>query len=426
MELPYVLSLHGFDQRHALQYGLNDTQAAVVGWFANFSLTGNQEKKDYKGKTYYWVVYSKVVEDLPLCHLHPAYIGILFRKFTSGPTPILEKYLTSVRGKPRIYYRFIDGVHPFLLGHSMPKLIESIDEPASKKKYRTLHPEVVHILDELYDIETIGKDGEPKTLFSYTKKAYENDESKFAYMKKFNDYCLDIYNGTFTRHKYPWTDDFLSKNNWFIDEEKNRIKLKACKNNWAKVKQIIISAAIHYEQWFHEESGKANFARDNTNIGSWMYDSFTGSSLFYACIQNRIPVARDIAQNKIADEIVNELPDPIYRETKQLTHSMFVGCNKTEDAQIWIAIEKVYELERLIRKTYKSDNCVATYLGPPTVWTVEYLQWLPTCWGPSTSTMLKPYHVGIKGKPWIDFLKSNVDLVETLGLDTLVEMSNRI
>lgn len=418
--------MHGFDQRHALQYGLNDTQAAVLRWFANFYLSGNQEKKDYKGKVYYWVLYSKVAEDLPLCHLHPAYIGILFRKFTSGPTPILEKYRTSVNGKPRIYYRFIDGVYSFLLGYQMPKLIESTSEPSSKKKYRTLHPEVITILDELNDIETIGKDEETKTLFSFTKKAYENGESKFEYMKKFNQYCLDLYDGKFTRHKYPWTDDFLAKNAWCINEEKNQARIRACKGNWDKVKRVIISAAIHYERWFHEESGHSTFARKNTNIGSWMYDSFNGTSLFYACIQNVVPIAKDIMQTKIADELVNELPDVIYIETKKLTHSLFSSCNNVEDAQIWIAIKKVYELECLIRKTYKSDHRVATYLGPPAVWTVEYLQWLPTCWGPSTDIKLKPYHVGIKGKPWKDYLRSNVDLVEVVGMDELIRLGYQV
>lgn len=408
------------------KYQLSLLELTVIDWLLNFMTSTHQESKTKPtGSTYYWVKTSKITSDLDWLGCHPNSMGLLLQRLIKKG--VLEKWDTSVRNKRRIYYKFNDIPLNELKGRTMNKLVAMPDDvSSSKKKYRTLHPEVITILDELNDIETIGKDEETKTLFSFTKKAYENGESKFEYMKKFNQYCLDLYDGKFTRHKYPWTDDFLAKNAWCINEEKNQARIRACKGNWDKVKRVIISAAIHYERWFYEESGHATFARKNTNIGSWMYDSFNGTSLFYACIQNVVPIAKDIMQTKIADELVNELPDVIYVETKKLTHSLFSSCNNVEDAQIWIAIKKVYELECLIRKTYKSDHRVATYLGPPAVWTIEYLQWLPTCWGPSTDVMLKPYHVGIKGKPWKDYLRSNVDLMEVVGLDTLVDLGHQI
>jgi hypothetical protein len=56
----------GFSQQHLLNLGLGMDEAMILRWFVDFQGTGKMRPVIHDGKTWLWVNYSGVLEDLPI------------------------------------------------------------------------------------------------------------------------------------------------------------------------------------------------------------------------------------------------------------------------------------------------------------------------------------------------------------------------
>lgn len=59
-------NIHGFSQHRAVELGLTNDDLLVLRWFVDFCSSGKMQKIEESGKTYYWVRYQAVLDDLPI------------------------------------------------------------------------------------------------------------------------------------------------------------------------------------------------------------------------------------------------------------------------------------------------------------------------------------------------------------------------
>lgn len=61
-------TIHGFSQEKSIELDLTNDDLLVLRWFVDFKETGSMEKQfdKEKDKFFYWVKYSKIVDDLPI------------------------------------------------------------------------------------------------------------------------------------------------------------------------------------------------------------------------------------------------------------------------------------------------------------------------------------------------------------------------
>ena len=60
------LSILDYHQKIAVSYGLDMNDLLLLRWFVDFRNTDRMDEVVFDGKTYYWVGYEKVIEDLPI------------------------------------------------------------------------------------------------------------------------------------------------------------------------------------------------------------------------------------------------------------------------------------------------------------------------------------------------------------------------
>lgn len=59
-------TIHGFSQVQSVRFGLNCEDLLLLRWFVDFKDSGKMKSRLINGKTYYWVCYEKMADDLPI------------------------------------------------------------------------------------------------------------------------------------------------------------------------------------------------------------------------------------------------------------------------------------------------------------------------------------------------------------------------
>ena len=77
-------TLHGFNQRLACKMNLSNDDLAILRWFIDFKDTKKMQHKEIDGKVYYWVVYNKVLEDLPILKCNVRTIANKFKNLENA------------------------------------------------------------------------------------------------------------------------------------------------------------------------------------------------------------------------------------------------------------------------------------------------------------------------------------------------------
>jgi hypothetical protein len=159
-----------------------------------------------------------------------------------------------------------------------------------------LFPQVESILIDLNELQLDDK----KTLFSYPKPIdhFIHTDSVHRFQKA----VQNIYLGTF-EDMYIIEEKFLERNKYYITDVTYK-KIKECKNDWDKVKKLIIDSAKHYLTWFEEGREPQNKTWLPRDIGTWMYDPMKHGSMFLLSILYKSTLLRE----KVAENMYNKLP----------------------------------------------------------------------------------------------------------------------
>lgn len=260
---------------------------------------------------------------------------------------------------------------------------------------KTLIEPVTEILESLSTI----KISDDRKLFSY-----KSSKAATASLKKFEKYCVAIYSGFFI-DKYLLNKDELKRN--------NSIKrafpiIKSCAHNWKEVQNLFIYTALKYKKWFDPDNEPLKKDWLPRDIARWVYDEYCKKSVFMLCMVQDV----ESRYNRIADVNIQKLPDAVYIKALKIEEKLFESFDDKAVNLFWFGVIRTYKMEKVYASRFHDDYMVMLWLefGKDGKWTEKYLQWLYTCWGEKTEQMLKPWHIGPKGKTWQYWIKSNADL----------------
>ncbi|MGO0907695.1 conserved phage C-terminal domain-containing protein [Clostridioides difficile] len=68
-------SVHGFDQKTAIKFGLSNDELLILRHFEDFARSGKMESFYENGNIFYWVNYNKFLEDLPILKINKERLG---------------------------------------------------------------------------------------------------------------------------------------------------------------------------------------------------------------------------------------------------------------------------------------------------------------------------------------------------------------
>jgi len=261
------------------------------------------------------------------------------------------------------------------------------------KTEKTVIEPVSEILKSLSTIKI--SDG--RNLFSFRNNKVTNS------LKNFEKYCIAIYDGTFL-DKYK-----IDKNKSVYNIAKNSyVIINECKGDWNKIYDLIVSTAFKYKKWFDPENEPLSKKWLPRDVARWMYDEYNRNSLFMVCISHQLSSRNDMIVNRF----IQKLPENVYNEALKIESEIFKLCTDKDINTFWFNVNQTYKIEKEFVKEFHNEYMVMLWLefGKEGKWTEKYLKWLPTCWGENTKQMLKPWHIGPRGKTWPYWIHSNSDL----------------
>ena len=145
----------GFSQQQLLNINLGTDEAMILRWFVDFQSTGRMKKVIHEGKTWSWVNYSGVLEDLPIVGGSTKTISRRFEKLVNAG--VLE-HVTIKEGGVFSCFRICEEIYIKLVDTSSEVEIKPETIPLDK---------FVQLKTELSDPRTDLS--EQKTLLLDTK-----------------------------------------------------------------------------------------------------------------------------------------------------------------------------------------------------------------------------------------------------------------
>lgn len=131
----------GLNQKILIEWGYDATDALLIRWIIDFYNTGKMKKVEVDGTRYFWILYKKVIADLPILGIKKDAVadrmakmsGQFKEKDSNGNTrgknkhKLFDFYLYKDDGN-YTYYRFIES--------ELDKLLSDSDEAQSDKRYQ--------------------------------------------------------------------------------------------------------------------------------------------------------------------------------------------------------------------------------------------------------------------------------------------------
>jgi len=392
-------------------YKISVGEFYIVDWFKTFSESGRQRKLVKNSKTYYWVYYPKVAEDI--VQFHGKKYGCINKKFSRlVQKGIFESVCAVISGKKRVFYKFTDTVQNLLGGVVMNQspLFDKNEVTDKIPKSGKIPVEISHLWDMLMSFKVIYD-------HAYIPLFYCRPSSEVKRKTTFSNIVKQIYNGDFNRRYYDISPEFIERNK--IDDE-HWARIRACKGNWNEIYSLLLHAAQNFMLWFDEghEPLSKKFLLQYRNIVKWMYDGFMHQSIFLACVEKEPPLCED----KFVEDILEMLPDTVYMKAKELKRELWPSLNNHDVNLFWFGVNNVLKMERELAKV-ADGYMVRLWLHPDDAgrWTTEYLEWLKTCYGSNTKKFLRPWAIGPKGKAFDRWMHSDVDVMAETDVTELLQ-----
>ena len=120
-------TIEGFSQKRMVEFGMDCVDAVFLRWFLDFVSTGQMRSVIVEGKTYYWLMYRYVIEELPLMRISSSEsLGERLQRLCGNPKvrkgrtavvrqPVLEHHLVKNAAGTYSYFRMIPGVMASLI-----------------------------------------------------------------------------------------------------------------------------------------------------------------------------------------------------------------------------------------------------------------------------------------------------------------------
>lgn len=206
-----------------------------------------------------------------------------------------------------------------------------------------LAPNVESILIELNELKINDK----KKLFSFTLPTDHNIHTDS--MRRFQSSLQDLFLGIFEKN-HKINEKFIERNSFYINDRNYKL-IKECKNNWDKIKELVIESANHYLTWF--EIGKEPQKKDwlTRDIGTYIFDPMNKGSMFLVTMIKDSTSLREV----IAEKTFNNLPSNITNLFQEFYKDEWDGLT------YWNKIYSVYKWYKDNAKNLMAENINYSY-----------------------------------------------------------------
>jgi hypothetical protein len=111
-------TINGFQQKKLLEYGLDGIDAYILRWFVDFYHTGKMAKVEYDSKTFLWVNYKAVIEDIPIINIKSK--DVIARRFKKMVNCGLMEHYTKKEGGMYSCYKLVEKKYRELIEKKHP------------------------------------------------------------------------------------------------------------------------------------------------------------------------------------------------------------------------------------------------------------------------------------------------------------------
>jgi len=344
------------NQSAAIKYGLTVKDLVFLEWLKGFASYSKVDSIKENGETYFWIKYTKVVDDLPLMFKNVYYVRTTIRNLSSinYDKPLIQKLVFSQKGT-ETYFAFNPIIMDELGGKEMTSLFHDAPiQPKINTKDKDYHkvPYNKNVLEILKTLKLVKENGKPLFINHILPTDDHHYNSTF---EKFQDAMLCLYEGRFlTKYSLGKLEDwFASKYKFYLNDLEIKAAIHECKGNWNEINEVMQEAAENYSKWFDIDKEQSDKTKLPRSINDWIYSPHTGTSMFYVSLLNPPTSAREADAEKTYNKI-----NPKYR-------SIFTPINQKEwdGFTFW---NKINDLIKWYKKTVKLseiDTNICYWLG---------------------------------------------------------------
>lgn len=371
--VPRTALAFGLFLPHQLQhYGLFQSDVVLLKWFIQYASTGKMMRREPEGPPYFWVDYDNAAQNL---FTSPRTIRRSFSRLCDAPPgyppPLLKSRVPNLsRQGSRCFFmltrEFIETVVPLEIrgGSAMSKITGSCKllEADLSPESRVVNREIIDIIEGLLLIHQRGS----RTPKLFTNRFPGRSDGYSKTIIGAAERLWSVYEGRFFR-EYRVDPKFIDRNAQYITPG-TRDKIKGVRGSWEAVSRLVFEAARNYRQWWWPENEPENKDWLQPNITWWLFDQYTSSSVFLACVDRGPDRLRELT----ADRIWAGLPDGIPELAERLR-------NPDWDARVfWARVRDVVEWYTVHRRPLEDRDSNACYWfdGGVAAWFGRYVQWL--------------------------------------------------
>lgn len=135
-------TINGFSQKILVDKGLDSTDANILRWIIDFRGTGRMKTIMRDDKSYFWIDYQTLLDDMPILNIKRRAIAARLQKLCDAN--ILEFYLDKTKNGTFTYYHVVSDTLELLLSYGggcrsndTPAVVETTPRVSLKRQPRT-------------------------------------------------------------------------------------------------------------------------------------------------------------------------------------------------------------------------------------------------------------------------------------------------
>jgi len=386
------------NQKAKIKYNLNSDDLVFLDWMKGFASNIKIKKIMNDEEHFFWIKYSKVLEDLPSIFINVLSIRRRIAKLSANNhaamKPLISKLVATSHGV-ETYFAFNPVVMDELEGNSMSGFDDELGLTKLKSKIKESNYKKIPVNKNVQFIfERIKKFSvNDKELFPHASPLDDHHYSKtFA---QFQEALYSLYEGKFlTNYSFNTFEEwFQLKYKYYLQKDKIIENIKACKGDWEAIRKLLVKAIKNYIKWFDSESEQRDKSKLPRNINAFIYDRFNHLSMFYVCLIEGPTDLREAEAEKTFDTIL-----PNYRKIALKIYDKsfdgFLFWNKIKSVLQWY---KKYSKEL----SNSNDGCYYWLSIGCEEFLADYISWL------YAFTDEAPFinNIGINNLTWKTFIK---------------------
>lgn len=228
----------GFDQKTAIDYGMDMVDLTILRWFIDFQFTGKMARREHEGKEFYWVNYEYLLQDIPIIEIKNT--DSLYRRMAK--IKIFEHHTFRNAHGTFSCFRIIPELYSRLLETPNDLKVEQ-KESKTTHESEAADPKVGELTDSKVGPKDPSTNFNPSTNDPSTKYIYSENKNVFLhpeeYEKLVQKYGLDKTTEMITylaNYKLSsgrkYKSDYGAINQWVVDWYEKKYSGKESKKQY--------------------------------------------------------------------------------------------------------------------------------------------------------------------------------------------------